>query len=354
MPENQKPGEFKTSLVGFKKADVLAYIDQLSQQALQKQKEQEEKAAEMQNDLKLLQQDKDKLVEKTKEVCDLLTSEKRRANEEETRARALSEQLDHIEETARGYKSRLFTKEQETVVLKADLERLTKLLEETQAENAAMRQQASEREAERDALKAECEQHLQSEETQRQNFAQQLEERDAQHTQDLERQAQKAREELSQRLEQQGAEYADALEKEKQAVQQELMLGKARLEQQHKQDRQKVQTGAQQIADTMLLLRHQLDQVDQQIEAAASQLQKATGAIYDALDKTEADLEQLGAQVKSFPEKAPDRMETAAKPKPEKAAERREKPRPQQARHSAGRKASVSESLLELLERLMK
>lgn len=40
----------------------------------------------------------------------------------------MSEQLLHMEETANGYKSRLFTKEQETVVLRADNARLTEEL----------------------------------------------------------------------------------------------------------------------------------------------------------------------------------------------------------------------------------
>lgn len=360
MPENQKPGEFKTSLVGFKKADVLAYIDQLSQQALQAQKESEEKAAAMQNDLDLLQQDKEKLVEKTREVCDMLTNEKRRANDEETRARALREQLEHIEETAQSYKSRLFTKEQETVVLRADVDRLTKMLEEQKAEMEAVRkevlsaqQAANEREAERDALKAECEQHKQSEEIQRQSFAQQLEAQNAQHAQKLEQQAAKAQDEYTQRLAQQEAEYTAALDQEKQAVQQELLLGKARLEQQEKANRQKVQSGAQQIADTMLLLRHQLDQVDRQIADAASQLQKATSAVYDALGQTEAGLEQMGAQVKDFPDSAARKSEKQ-KVQSEKAAERREKSRVHQTKRPSNRKNTVSENLLELLERLMK
>ena len=130
MADKPTPGEFKTSLMGFQKAQVLAYIDELSAKALESQKQQEEAAEALRKELENAKADNDVLLEKTKEVCDRLTSEEKRAGEAESRARAISEQLLHMEETANGYKSRLFTKEQETVVLRADNARLTEQLEQ--------------------------------------------------------------------------------------------------------------------------------------------------------------------------------------------------------------------------------
>ena len=44
MADKPTPGEFKTSLMGFQKAQVLAYIDELSAKALESQKQQEQAA----------------------------------------------------------------------------------------------------------------------------------------------------------------------------------------------------------------------------------------------------------------------------------------------------------------------
>ena len=112
MADKPTPGEFKTSLMGFQKAQVLAYIDELSAKALESQKQQEQAAEALRKELENAKADNDVLLEKTREVCDRLTSEEKRAGEAESRARAISEQLLHMEETANGYKSRLFTKEQ--------------------------------------------------------------------------------------------------------------------------------------------------------------------------------------------------------------------------------------------------
>ena len=130
MADKPTPGEIKTSLMGFQKAQVLAYIDELSAKALETQRKHEEAAAALRSDLDAARADNELLLEKTKEICDKLSGEEKRAGEAESRARAVSEQLLHMEETANGYKSRLFTKEQETVVLRADNARLTEQLEQ--------------------------------------------------------------------------------------------------------------------------------------------------------------------------------------------------------------------------------
>lgn len=68
MPEG-KPGEFKTSLMGFKKADVLAYVDELAAKSLAEQQEHEQKAAQLQKELDGLRADNDLLMEKTRECA---------------------------------------------------------------------------------------------------------------------------------------------------------------------------------------------------------------------------------------------------------------------------------------------
>lgn len=319
MPEG-KPGEFKTSLMGFKKADVLAYVDELAARSLAEQQEHEQKAAQLQKELDGLRADNDLLMEKTREVCDKLTGEEKRAVDAETRAKALAEQLLHLEETANTYKNRLFTKEQEAVVLKSDNQRLTELL--------ATRQQEIE------AARAQAQQAEQARAQERQQAARRQEE--------LERE----RAEQAGRLEEERARYARQLESEQQAAQREVELGKAHLAEQARREKQELQQGAQQIADSVLLLRSQLDEVDRKIAQAAQQLQNATRGIYAALGETEGSLEQLGAQVEQFP-----RCEAPKKETPAQEPERR---RAASGAHRPARRRTLSDGLLELLDRVLK
>lgn len=319
MPEG-KPGEFKTSLMGFKKADVLAYVDELAAQALAEQQEHEQKAAQLQKELDGLKADNELLMEKTREVCDKLTGEEKRAVDAETRAKALAEQLLQLEQTANTYKNRLFTKEQEAVVLKSDNQRLTELLATRQQEIEAARAQA---------------QQAEQEKAQEQQQA-------ARHREALERE----RAEQAQRLEQERAEHARQLEREQQAAQRELELGKAHLADQARREKQELQQGAQQIADSVLLLRRQLDEVDQKIAQAAQQLQNATQGIYAALGETEGSLEQLGAQVEQFPQDAPPKKEAP----PQQAGGRHTA----SGAHRPARRRTLSDGLLDLLDRVLK
>lgn len=292
MADKPTPGEFKTSLMGFQKAQVLAYIDELSAKALETQRKHEEAAAALRSDLDAARADNELLLEKTKEICDKLSGEEKRAGEAESRARAVSEQLLHMEETANGYKSRLFTKEQETVVLRADNARLT---EELERQHKLLEQAL----ADLDTVRTEGEEK-----------------------------ARLGREEL---------------EKEKEEGRRQLELEKARLEQTRRDQQATARESAQQMADTVLLLRHQLEEVDRQIADAADRLQKATGAIYTVLGETEQNLVTLGAQAESFPKP----LEAAPKPQSRPEREKRPPRRP-------ARRRTVSEGLLDLLERALR
>lgn len=307
MAEQTTPGEFKTSAFGFKKAQVLAYIDQLTAQNLAEQQQHTEKAQALQKDLDELKADNQLLLEKTKEVCDKLTHQQQLAGEAESRARAVSEQLQHMEQTASGYKSRLFTKEQETVVLRAENARLLAQLADQQAQLEQAQQQA-----------------------------QQIREQSEEQARQLGRQLENERRRLDEEAQQANRQLA----RQKEDAAQQLELEKARLAQAQRTQQQKARQSAQQMADTVLLLRSQLDQVDAQIAQAAARLQKATSAIYAALGETEQNLETLGAQAQSFPQPL------AAQPAP-KPPRRAAPPRPV-------RRRTVSDGLLELLDRALK
>ena len=98
--------ELPTALMGFRKNDVLSYIDQLLEANSQRQQELENNIAALEQALSLEKEDKQKLLGKTKELCDKLTSE------EQVSAR-LRQELSDAQQECMGYRTRLFTAEQE-------------------------------------------------------------------------------------------------------------------------------------------------------------------------------------------------------------------------------------------------
>ena len=145
MAEQQKPGEFKTAVVGgFKKADVLAYIEQLTAQNQAEKQAQQQAADKLRQEVEQLKKDKQLLVDKTREVCDKLAAQEKLTAQETERASGLASQLLSARENADTYQKRLCAKEQETVVLRADLQNLQQLLASRQQEVEQARQAVEE------------------------------------------------------------------------------------------------------------------------------------------------------------------------------------------------------------------
>ena len=128
--------------------------------------------------------------------------------------------------------------------------------------------------------------------------------------------------------------YADSAEKE--------------LKQQADLQKNRMAENARSIASGVMLVRERLARVDERLSAATLDLDGLTQAIYQALDQTEAELKDLGTDMRSFaqgtpetdiPAPVPPRPAAAAKPaapSPEKPAERlRVKAKAQPVHHTA-------------------
>ena len=128
--------------------------------------------------------------------------------------------------------------------------------------------------------------------------------------------------------------YAESAEKE--------------LKQQADSQKNRMAENARSIASGVMLVRERLARVDERLSAATLDLDGLTQAIYQALDQTEAELKDLGTDMRSFaqgtpetdiPAPVPPRPAAAAKPaapSPEKPAERlRVKAKAQPVHHTA-------------------
>ena len=120
------------------------------------------------------------------------------------------------------------------------------------------------------------------------------------------------------------------------------------LKQQAETQKNRMAENARSIASGVMLVRERLARVDERLSAATLDLDGLTQAIYQALDQTEAELKDLGTDMRSFaqgtpetdiPAPVPPRPAAAAKPaapSPEKPAERlRVKAKAQPVHHTA-------------------
>lgn len=303
MPEDTSSVGFKTSLFGFKKADVLACIEKMADEAKEKEQKAETRAQELQSTVDDLKANEGILLEKTRDICDQLSAQNKRNAEMEKQAGELREQLRRSEDEAALYKKRLFAKEQETLLLKGDKADLERRLEEQQqaAEQALAAQQTAQRQMKEKVAAAE-------EGARQEIFA--VEENAEQRVQQARQQAQK------------------------EAVQQKAVMA----------------AGAQEIADSVVVLKSQLAEVDAKLAEAAGQLQRTTAALHAALDGTEQNLELLGAQMRQFPQSAPG----AKQPEPERPEKAPQQP-PVQTAHvrSGAERRSLSSLLLDKLTRML-
>ena len=122
---------------------------------------------------------------------------------------------------------------------------------------------------------------------------------------------------------------------------------------------------ARALAAGVQLLRDRLARVDEKLASASMDLENATGAIYQALDDTSTDLENLGADMRSFGRLRPAAQPPAAPQVPParaKVSPRRVRPTPSQPeqepvkrlRRTAAVSRPVSQELGEALDRLDK
>ena len=140
-----------------------------------------------------------------------------------------------------------------------------------------------------------------------------------------------------------------------------------RLRQQEEDQKARMADNARSLAAGVQLLRDRLARVDEKLVSASMDLENATGAIYQALDDTSTDLESLGADMRAFGKLRPaapaaETVPTPPAPARAKVSPRRVRPVQSQPaqdpakrlRRSPAAVRSVSEELGDALDRLDK
>ena len=265
---------------GFDKNDVLAYMNTLANEAQQHELEYQEKLRQLQAQLDDLRTQRENDQTYIDTLKDELSAANRRADAAEAKRRESEESLQKLQSTAESAQS-----EQREIQKNANIWQLK--CHDLQQQNDTLQQQLT--------------------------AARQLNAAPAP-TPDVVREAKlEAHKILSD-----AKLYAESAEKE--------------LKQQAETQKSRMAENARGIASGVMLVRDRLARVDQRLSAATLDLDNLTHAIYQALDETEAELKELGTEMRDFAQGTPETdipapveaapaapaAEPPAPPKPEK------------------------------------
>ncbi len=245
---------FRSSLFGFDKNDVLAYMNALADEAQQHEMEYEQKLRRVQSELETLRSQREDVDARMKALQAEATAANQRAETAETKRREGEEQLETLQKQLDTYQSGQKESQKNANIWQLKCHDLQQQVEDLQKQLAAARQAGSA----------------------------------AAPTPDAVREARlEARKILSD-----AKLYAESAEKE--------------LKQQADTQKSRMAENARGIAAGVMLVRDRLARVDQRLSAATLDLDGLTQAIYQALDDTEAELKELGTEMRDFAQGTPE------------------------------------------------
>lgn len=304
-PMNIQEQGFRSSLFGFDKNDVLAYMNALANEAQQHELEYNRQLQQLQSKLDELRSERGTADSRMEALKAELAAATQRADTAEAKRREADEQLETIKKKTASFQST-----QRESQKNANIWQLKH--HDLQQKNDDLQKQVEELQKQLDSA--------------RQLNASSL----SAPASDLVREAKLEAGKIlaDARL------YAESAERE--------------LKQQAETQKNRMAENARSIASGVMLVRERLARVDERLSAATLDLDGLTQAIYQALDQTEAELKDLGTDMRSFaqgtpetdiPAPVPPRPAAAAKPaapSPEKPAERlRVKAKAQPVHHTA-------------------
>lgn len=259
---------FRSSLFGFDKNDVLAYMNALADEAQQHEMEYEQKLRRVQSELDALRNEREDVDARIKALQAEAAAASQRAEAAETKRRESEEQVEELQKQLDTYQSSQKESQKNANIWQLKCHDLQQQVDDLQKQLAAARQ-----------LNA-----------------------NGNPTPDVVREARlEARKILSD-----AKLYAESAEKE--------------LKQQAETQKTRMAENARGIAAGVMLVRDRLARVDQRLSAATLDLDGLTQVIYQALDDTEAELKELGTEMRDFAQGTPELNVPEPEPAPEAPA----------------------------------
>ena len=302
MEAIQKNG-FKTEMFGFHRAQVLSYLESLSQQYAQQEAELRARAEELQAQVLSAQ---NMLRESSARENALTVSrdeQARRVHMAQAETQAFRAELLSTREEIHTLHAKLGETEKSLTALQKERDELLASNDGMAAQLQQVRDSLAQQRARADQESRRAKEEMVSAQIRAAELAQKA---NAQAQKTLE----KAKTDAEQLL--QDADAKASVRMEQANEQAELIVARAHSEK--SQMRDMVARSADDIAASVKVLKAQLAAVDEKIVTAANDLQRATDGIAAALANAERDLQTLGAKMKEFPGRAPERAAVEVKP----------------------------------------
>lgn len=302
MEAIQKNG-FKTEMFGFHRAQVLSYLESLSQQYAQQEAELRARAEELQAQVLSAQ---NMLRESSARENALTVSrdeQARRVHMAQAETQAFRAELLSTREEIHTLHAKLAETEKSLTALQKERDELLASNDGMAAQLQQVRDSLAQQRARADQESRRAKEEMVSAQIRAAELAQKA---NAQAQKTLE----KAKTDAEQLL--QDADAKASVRMEQANEQAELIVARAHSEK--SQMRDMVARSADDIAASVKVLKAQLAAVDEKIVTAANDLQRATDGIAAALANAERDLQTLGAKMKEFPGRAPERAAVEVKP----------------------------------------
>ena len=258
-PMNIQEQGFRSSLFGFDKNDVLAYMNALANEAQQHELEYNRQLQQLQSKLDELRSERGTADSRMEALKAELAAATQRADTAEAKRREADEQLETIKKKTASFQSTQRESQKNANIWQLKCHDLQQQVDELQKQLTAAR-----------ALNTAA--------------------APAAPTSDLVREAKLEAGKIlaDARL------YAESAERE--------------LKQQAETQKNRMAENARSIASGVMLVRERLARVDERLSAATLDLDGLTQAIYQALDQTEAELKDLGTDMRSFAQGTPARL----------------------------------------------
>lgn len=263
-PKNIQEQGFRSSLFGFDKNDVLAYMNTLVNEAQQQELEYQQKLQALQARIDALGSEHSGADAQTASLQERLTAAEQRAEAAEAKQRELTQTLEDVQKQVDTYRDAQKESQKSANMWQLKCHDLQQQAETLQQQLAASRQM---------------------------NAAIHTPTPDAVRSAQLE----------ARKILQDAKLYADSAEKE--------------LQQQAEQRKTRMAENARGIAAGVMLVRERLARVDERLAAATLDLDGLTQTIYQALDETESELKELGTQMRDYAQGSPE-TEVAYTPAP--------------------------------------
>lgn len=243
---------FKVSMLGFRKADVLACIDRMSAEHQDAQTQAAEQMKTLEEMLAALRTEKDALALKEEEqsaemqtMQDAIIQQHSLVLQAQDKAQALEEELLQVKEQAHEYQTRLFAREGEVTALRRDSAQLNETVLSQKAALECLTQ-------EEQSIRQQATLEIQAANTQ--------------------------------------ADYQVQQEKNRLHHENELLRGK-------------MKESASDMAQEIVVLKDALTALDEKIESSLFDLQRSTNALSKTLEATEQNVERLGIKLEHFPDR---------------------------------------------------